>query len=385
LLHREGAELTPPIIKLNSNEKLKLRFDDLDATPKEYFYTVVHCDANWEPSALESYEYLESFTEGEIYDYLESFNTIEDYYNYSVVFPNSDISMTKSGNYILKVYLKGEEDKPAFTRRFMVFEPKVNVSINPKRATSIEYRSFMQEVDFTINTKYFRVINPYQNLKVVVRQNRRWDNAIFGLQPKFVKDNQLIYDFEEENIFYGGNEFRNFDIKSVKYQTMRVRKIDFKMNEYHAYLLNDIRRPFQRYDSETDINGKKLIKNEDVEDSDTESEYVNVYFNLPYKTILADGSIYVFGAITDWQFKDEAKLEYDFTTNSYRTSIYLKQGYYDYAYMFLENKSSKADMSFIEGSHWEAENDYMVLVYYRDQGNLHDELIGVQYANTVNK
>ena len=385
LLHRDGAELTPPVIRLNSNEKLKLRFDDLDARPKEYYYTVIHCNADWKPSDLEQYEYIENFTEGEIYDYLESFNTVEDYFNYTVTFPNTDISITKSGNYVLKVYLKNQEDQPAFTRRFMVFEPTLNVEINLKRATLIEYRNYKQEVDFTIRSGSEKIYNPYQNLKVVLMQNGRWDNAIFSLKPKFVKDNAFIYDYEEENLFDGGNEFRNFDIKSVKYQTMRIRQIDDKMQQYHAYVQDDERRPFQRYTTQTDINGKKLIKNEDVKDSDTESEYVNVYFNLPYQTVLADGSLYVFGAITDWQFKDEAKLKYDYTTNSYRAKLYLKQGYYDYAYVFLENNATTGDISFVEGNHWETENDYMILVYYREPGTLYDKLAGVQYANTVTK
>lgn len=384
LLHRKGFELTYPFIQLNTEEKLKFSFDDFDDELKRYKYTVIHCNANWKPSQLQPFEYIDGFIEAYIEDYEGSFNTLQAYMHYEAVFPNRNFSITKAGNYILKVWAEGNKNQPIFTRRFMVHDPKVNIEANIKQPTVIDYRNYKQELDFNIlTTGMYSIDNPYQNLKVVLRQNNRWDNAVYGLQPKFVKSNKLVYDYQDKNVFNGCNEFRNFDIKSLQYQSIQVKKIDYKTNEYHVYLLDDKRRPFQRYLSIEDINGRRLIKNEDANNPAIESEYAYVHFTLPYKNPLVDGALYVFGELTGWNFKEEAKMKYNFNKNAYEAKLYLKQGYYNYLYAFLGNNKSEGDLTLVEGNHYETENDYMILVYYREPGQLHDKLIGIKVINSV--
>jgi len=387
LLYKEGFELAPPLIQLGTDEKLKLSFDDLSDEMQSYKYTIIHCDANWTPSDLMPAEYIDGFTDDNISTYSSSFNTLQKYYHYELTFPTENLKPTKSGNYILKVYKDEDtEENLVFTRRFMIFDQTVTVTGNVKRATSIEDMDYKQEVDFTIGYSNYTISNPYSDLKVVVTQNDRWDNAITNLKPKYVKNNLLDYDYDDENTFNGGNEFRHFDMKSVQFISDRIHKISMDSLGYEIYLMPDIKRSFTVYSSMTDINGKKFIKTDEaIKNADIEGEYVYVHFTLPYTENVTEGNIYIFGAITDWHFQKEAIMKYNSAISAYEGTLYLKQGYYNYDYVLLKNNESVGDETFIEGNHYDTENDYTIYVYHKEQGTSYDKLIAVKRLNSIRK
>ena len=382
LLHRNGWDLSPPLILFNSTEKLKLSFDDLDANKKDFIYTIEFCDANWKPSDLKQYEYIDGYFEDYIYDYEFSLNTIQPYTHYELVFPTEDLIPTKSGNYILKVFID-DPDSVYFTRRFKIVDQKINIEGKVKQATNIADRYYKQELDFEISTTGYRIVNPYIDLKVVLTQNGRWDNAIRDLKPKMVIGDKLDFNYDKENVFNGGNEFRSFDIKSLKYNTQYVGKIEYTFDGYQVYLKEDQKRTFRVYKTEDDINGRKKIKTEDGYDSDTEAEYVNVHFFLPFPAPLIDGDIHITGALTDWRYSEKSKMDYNFKRKGYEKTLFLKQGYYNYQYVLLMHGKSEGDETFIEGNHSETENDYTIYIYYREPGEDYDKLIGVKHINSL--
>jgi len=384
LLRLNEWELSAPVIKLKTEEKLKLSFDDFSENTKNYKYTIIHCSANWTPSDLLPTDYIDGFTDDNITSYQYSLNTIQKYIHYDLVFPTENLRITKSGNYIIKVYIEGNPENPVITRRFMVTNPLVTITTTIKRATVLEARDAKQEIDFTINSGAYSVENAFSNLTIVLMQNDRFDNIINTLKPQYVRGNELVYDFEEGNTFTGGSEFRKFDMKSIKYLALHIKKIIFD-TAYQVYLLPDAKRQFMVYNSDKDINGKRFIKTEDGTNSDTEAEYAYVHFTLPYDAPTIDGDVYVFGSLTDWSFPKEAKMKYDYNERAYKASLYLKQGYYNYEYVFLKTGEKAADESFIEGSHWETENDYSIYVYYRQPGTLYDQLIGSTKVNSTKK
>lgn len=376
LVHKKGFELTMPVIELGTDEAVFVSFDDLEAVKMNYRYTVVQCDALWHPTTLQAMEYLDGFTEGYINDYKFSFNTLQPYTHYSFSFPGENSGITKSGNYLIKIYLPGNEDKPVATCRFMVYENLVSVAGKVKQATLIEDRPYKQEVDFTINKQGYAISDYYNNLKVILMQNGRLDNQISSLKPRMVTGDILDYNYDDINVFDGGNEFRNFDIKSFNYNSERVRKMNHDSAIYHIYLYDDIKRPFKVYISEDDINGRRLIKNEERTDSDIEADYAKVHFTLPYDNPLLDGSLYILGALTNWQFLPEAKMNYDFSKKDYTCTLLLKQGYYNYQYVYVKNSSSSGDETLVEGNHSVTNNEYFIFVYYRQQGEYYDRLVG---------
>lgn len=384
MLYKNPSQLNYPIISLNSGETLQLSFDDLGRGYKTYMYTLIHCTANWKPSDLNNNEYIEGFAEDEIFDFKYSSNTDVPYTHYDVNFPNENMKILNSGNYIIKVYPVNNSDKPILTKRFMVYESHIGVKLDIKRATDVNESYFRQEVDFKLNHDGYDITNSYNNLKVVLMQNYRWDNAITGLTPRFINDTELNYDYNSsENVFDANNEFRAFDIKSTQYQTARVKSIVYDKADKleHIYLLDDEPRSFKKYYNQPDLNGNFLVKRNGSNDNDTQADYVKVHFSLPYPVPFQDGNLYIIGKFTDWKFKEELKLDYDTLNKRYTKPVLLKQGYYDYVYCFVKDRSKNTgDISTIEGSHYEAENEYSVLVYHRGVNDYYDRLVGFATA-----
>jgi hypothetical protein len=384
LLYKAGFELSPPIIRLNTNDKLILAFDELFAEIKQYKFTIVHCDALWRTSDLQQMEYIEGFTENNIEDYKSSFNTTVPYVNYVLEFPSEYLRIKKSGNYILKIYLDAFKDENVvLTRRFMVYEPKVNIEGKVENTLDLDLRYTHQQVNFKLLTGNYFLVDPYSNLHVMVMQNGRGDNMIKDIQPRMITGS--VYDFGrlEQLVFPAGNEYRYFDMKTLKYNTDRMQSLQYTTDGYDVYLMEDKPRAKSSYYYEEDINGRRLISVNDAQDSYTEGDYAWVHFFLPYWPPLADGNLYVSGALSDWQYGPSNLMTYNFDTRTYEAKIQLKQGYYNYEYIFLENKSKVGDATFMEGSFWETTNEYTIFVYHRQPGDTYDQLVGVGYVNSV--
>ena len=382
-LHDANFEISQPILSLGSEQTLKFSFDDLDFDFKNYNYSFIHCSASWAPDDLVPAEFMEGYPENPITEYQHSLNTLQHFTHYNLIFPNKNLHFTKSGNYILKVYLDGNSDNPVITRRFMIYENKVNIQSKVTPASIIEYRNFKQELDFTINHAGYTISNPYDDLKIVITQNNHWDNAKTNLKPLFVKDNELVYDYDDENVFTGGNEFRYFDIKSIRYHSERIAYVEKDAAGIHVDLLPDEKRTFKRYSTYTDINGNFLIKVQEGTNSELEAEYCYVKFFLTYETPVTDGSLYVFGAFNGWQCTAENLMHYNTKRSGYECTLYLKQGYYNYEYVFLKNGAAETDETLIEGMHYETENDYTIYVYHQQRGTFYDQLIGVRRLNSM--
>jgi hypothetical protein len=385
LLFKTGFEMSFPVMSLGGSEELTFSFDDLDGDLKHYRYTFIHCDASWNTSTdITPTDYISGYSDEEIIDYAYSYNTMVKYTHYTLKFPTSHLQPKLSGNYLLVVFLD-EPSQPVITRRFMVLEKlSPGVTGEARQANTVNGRYTRQEVDFVIHPNNMQILDPNHDLKVNVTQNDRWDNALKNLKPRFVRGDELDYNYEGEKSFNGGNEFRNFDTKSLKYNTEHIRKMEFDSGYTQVYLLDDIPRTFKNYATEKDINGRRLIKNEDyAQNSDIEADYTMVHFFVPWPAILTNGKVYLMGALTDWQLDDNSRMAYDFTRHGYAKTLLLKQGYYNYEYVLVDNKTGVADEGYFEGSHWETENEYTVWVYYRAPGGLYDRLICVQNLNTI--
>jgi len=377
-LHKSGFSLSDPIIQLNTDEQLQLDFDDLDGDLREYYCTLIHCDANWTPTGIWANEYLEGDMEERIETYSFSFNTRQSYTHYQYLFPNERIKIRLSGNYLLKVFMRGEngEELPVITRRFLVFDPKVHIEATVKRASTIEESETHQEIDFSILTQGYRIDAAYEDMHVTILQNFRWDNALTTLKPYMVKGDILDYQFDNgSNQFKGGNEFRNFDLKSLKYLSARVKEIRYENGMYYVLLWENERRTFKVYTGEDDINGRFLLKTEDESAVETLGEYALVNFFIPYQAPFTHGNLYVAGGFNCWQYTPENRMRYNFERKGYEADILFKQGYYNYLFVYLENNGMAGDETLIEGSHPETGNTYTILVYHKERGSLYEQLI----------
>lgn len=382
----EENELSVPVIELGSQTKLVLKFDDLSEDANQYTYTIIHCDANWNESYIQQLDYLNGFADNPLDDYAQSFNTTVKFVNYQLTIPNEDCSPKISGNYALVVFEGNDRQKLVLIQRFYVVEPLVRIEGLVKKATFDPYNGDNQEVDFKIYHEKLRLLNPREDIKVVLMQNRRWDNAILNLKPLFIKENMLDYDYNKENVFPGGNEFRYFDMRSVRHNGENVLDIQFIRPYYHVTVMPDQIRNGKEYFFYKEMNGNFVVESQDrVTDYDTECDYAFVHFFLPVPSQLVGGSVNVFGALTGWNANKSNEMKWNFQRAGYELTLLLKHGYYNYQYVYVPQGSQKADAANLEGSHYETENEYQIFAYYRDMAGRYDRLIGYTNITSLNR
>ena len=380
--HRVGSPLSEPIIELFTQEQVELSFDVLGTEAPFLNYSIIHCNADWTKSDLSPIEYLDGFNDDQIFDISYSANTLRAYTHYNLVIPNQNIRPKFSGNYLLVIY-ENDINKPVLTRRFFVYEKRVDIDAYFSRATRIEDQLTRQELNFTIN-KMAYPINALHRMNVFIKQNGRNDNMIVNPKYLSVNPDKIIYENTGNIVFDGGGEFRAFDIKSVRYNLENVQQVKNHNGDYHAWLYETKSRQYAAYESNPDINGRYFIKTEDWNDP-LQAEYVNVHFFLKTPNPFLDGDVYVFGQLTDWKYLPEAKMKYVSELGGYNATLLLKQGYYNYQYMFVPFQKGKPDVSRLEGNFWQANNDYTIFVYYREDGAIADKLVGLKQLNSLQR
>jgi hypothetical protein len=385
-LYREGWNLSYPVLKLNSSDKLELHFDLLGNRIETLYYTFIHCDKDWKKSDIFYNDYLEGFPENPVEDFKPSFNTTVNYTHYKLLFPNDRVNITLSGNYILKIYPENSPDEPVITKRFIVTEDGAVIKTDVHRPRMTSDNNAGQQIDFTVTLSSLKVADPYRDIYSFILQNGRWNNAKRNLKPDVAGSGELKYNsLSEKNIFMGGNEFRYFDIKSIRYKTEYVRIIDFQAPYYNVYLQPSDNREAKPYFYNQDFNGKYYVAFQEGRNPDTDGDYVNVFFTLHSKYKIEGGDMYVSGAFNNWAFNENNRMLYNSGDEQYECTILLKQGWYNYEYVFLKNGDTEGVASLFEGSHYETENDYMVIVYYRNPRDRYDRIIGTATANTLNR
>ena len=377
-LYREGWSNSYPIMVMNEMVPLILEFDELSSSLGDFSYQIYHCDADWRRSELLEQEYMEGFFENRIRDAEASFNTYFSYTHYRMELPNDEISLTKSGNYFLLIY---RYDELVFTRRFMVSEAAVNIRAKAGRPVLSAYRENSHEVDVTVEHHGYRIDDPFRETALSIYQNGIWDYEISGLQPLFVNPGELVYDYQEENIFLAGNEYRMFNTRSTQVREYHIQEIDYR-DYFHFHLKPDQPNPAHLYFDRDDLNGRSFIEATRTTDPTLEADYVYVHFTLQMPFPLGDGNVFIAGECANWQFTEMNKMEYDNETQAYRGTLLLKQGRHNYRYIYLPKDFAVFDISEIEGSHYLTRNEYLILFYHRPQGERYDRLVGHQVIHS---
>ncbi len=384
LLHPKDAPLSFPVIALNSGQQFLLSFDDLSPNINNYTYTIIHCTPDWKPTTnLFTSDYISGYTEENISGYEYSFNTFQKYIHYSIAFPHENFQISKSGNYIVKVYQDYNPENIVLTMRFMMVDAQFEIqpTLRPSSIPADQY--YKHELDFNLLTAQKDITDPFSEIKVVLLQNYNWSHAITGLKPRFISNESLNYNYDGENNFDAGNEWRYFDIRSLTYQSERILNYEFTDGIYHTLLKPDDKRNFKQYRFYGDIDGERSIEVQVGNRSEIEADYSYVHFKLNTIPPLKDGNVYVFGQLTNWELLPEAKMKYNEEAKAYENTLLLKQGYYNYKYVVLRDKELKPDEGYYEGNFYQTENVYQVLVYFKSVVGDYYQLLGTSLVKSA--
>ncbi len=386
-LQKANDPYSYPLIRLNSVDDLELYFDDLDGDIKNYYYTFQLCNADWTPSDLRPFDYIKGFQTNRITTYRNSSIAFVKYTNYYARIPDRNCSPSRSGNYLLKVFLDSDTSKLVFTKRFLVVEIKSSISgqVLQPFAGSIFRTHQKLQVAVSLNST-LNVFNQ-QDVEVVLLQNYAWPTASYLQRPTIYRGNYFEYSDESTNSFPAGKEWRWIDLRSIRLMSERMQRIDKQPTRTDVYVKPDNERKQQIYYYYRDINGLFTIETTDNVNPFWQSDYVYTHFTFfpPGNQQYPERDIYLFGEFTNYAADENSKMEFNTEKGAYEKTLLLKQGFYNYSYVTLPVKKSDEPVSFenTEGNYPSTENVYLVLVYYRPFGGRSDELIGYTLLNSL--
>lgn len=381
-VYPDGDWTTLPVLKLGSDNKVEIGFDELSHDYKRYAYRLIHCNADWKRSDMSVLEYMEGFPENDVESGEQSVSTLTLYTHYTLSVPNDNIKLLISGNYVVEVFDKDGNGETLLTACFMVAENKSLIDASLTATTDIDFKQLHQQLNFIIRPVGLSINQPLNELKVVVQQNHRRDTEIRNISPISINGDIFQYEHNKDLIFKGGNEYRRFDMTTFKYPGLNVNRVEYFKPFYNVELLPSGKRN-TGYTYDKDQNGRFLIHSQEALEDKTGSDYFLVHFTLPMENPVLDGGFFLLGDFMNNRQDAASKLLYNFETKAYEKTLLLKQGAYNYQYVFRPSKGGKSSAELTEGSYWQTENEYQIFVYYHPAGERYDRLIGFRQVQTT--
>jgi hypothetical protein len=373
----DGEPMSEPYIEMDGEKRIKIVFDALHHSSGRFAYSVVHCDADWKKSMLLPIEYMSGFQHVTIDDFANSMNTTTHYTNYQVFFPNENMQLLVSGNYAVRIYDEDDVDNIILTACFSVVEPLIDIDASISGNTDIDFNKTHQQVDFTIDRTNVNITYPQNDLKIFVYQNTNRNDIRTDLQPSAIIGSRIRYGHNRNLIFDSGNEYRRIEFLTHRYNGMGVESTGFYNPYYHVTLYQEQKRGGNTYLYDQDQNGRFFIRCSGCNDSDVEADYCIVHFSLASEP-MPGGDLYIAGNLFYHITDERNRMEYNAEAGAYEKAIMLKQGLYNYHYVFVEKGAAKPGLARTEGNFFETGNEYTIAVYYRPAGARYDRLIGVR-------
>ena len=368
-----------PIIRLG--DPFQLEFDDLFGNEANYYYTITHCDYDWRPSQLVKSEYLQGFDDIRIQTYTNSFNTLQIYSHYFLALPNKNTSLLVSGNYVIKIL--NEDKEVVFSRKFIMYEDLVSVPMQVKRTRTVSAINFKQNLDFAIKSPNILFQSPLKNVKVLLLKNGQLSTAITNVPAMYTIGNDLIYKYDTETQFWGGNEYHYFENKDIRAANNNIGRVQSTGGLYSSLLYSNNARAGQPYTFYPDINGNFVVKNLNSQNDNIEADYAWVYFTLSAPAYYGKSDIYVTGMFNNYALTPEFKMDYNKEKGVYEKAIMIKQGFTNYQYTIADKSGKIDEANAIDGNFYQTENNYFALVYYRENNQRYDRVIGKGVASSV--
>lgn len=370
-----------PIFELGST--FELQFDDLFGNEANYYFEITHCDYDWKPTNIPKTDYVLGFDNQRITDYTNSFNTLQLYSHYRLPFPNQFATQLRiSGNYMLKIL--NEDREVVFSRKFILYEDRCTVAAQVKRSRNLSNIDYKQNLDFSITSNDIVFQNPLQNVKTLLIQNGNFNTNIKNVPPQYTLANQLVYKYDGETQFWGGNEFLYFENKDIRVASNNVAKVGANSDIYNSFLYTSAARANHIYTVNQDVNGNFVVKNINASNNTIEADYAWVYFSLSAPAFRLDKDIYITGMFNNYSLSPEYKMDYNAEKGIYEKAVMIKQGFTNFQYTVADKKGIIDYENAIDGNFYQTENEYTILVYYRESTDRYEKVIGKGNASSLN-
>ena len=375
----QSNENVVPIFKLGDG--FQFQFDDLYGNEANYYFEIVHCDYDWNPTDIPKTEYMKGFDGQRIQEYQNSINTLQIYSHYKLPIPNQYMQLRISGNYILKIL--DESKDVVFSRKFIIYEDLVTVPMQIKRARTANYLDYKHNIEFSIKSLVINFQNPLKNIKVTLLQNGQLNTAIKNIVPQYTIGNDLIYKYDTQTQFWGGNEFLYFDNSDIRSAGNNISRINSSNGIYNTNLYTNNAKANYPYSVTPDVNGNFVVRNIGATQNEIEADYAWVYFSLSAPKFMKNKGVYITGMFNNYSLSPEYKMDFNAAKNIYEKAILIKQGFTNFQYQIADDKGNIDSENAIDGNFWQTENEYTVLVYYRENNDRYDRVIGKTTASSI--
>jgi hypothetical protein len=341
-LYKNGDQASFPAMALNSGEALELHFDDLEGDVKNYYYSFQLCNADWTPSMLRTFEYTKGFQNVRISTYRNSSLAFTRYTHYQATVPDRNSAPSRSGNYLLKVFLNGDTSQLVFTKRFVVVENKAAVSAVIQQPFNTRMQS-SQKLQITVKTDARVQIFSPTDLKVVVLQNNNWQTALYIDRPTIYRGNYYEYNDEAVTVLPAGKEFRWIDLRSFRLKSDRMLDLQGRGKNTFVTVKPDGQRTDQPYVFYRDLNGSYTIEALESINPFWQGDYASVQFSYfpPGNRPFEGKDLYLFGEFTQYAMDTTGRMNFNADRGAYEKTLFLKQGYYNYNYVTLPSGGKK--------------------------------------------
>ena len=350
------------------NDIINISFDILGGKKSDYYYQITHCDYQWNPSKISKLEYIDGFDDIRITSYVFSKNTFQSFTNFSFQIPNENLKIKIDGNYVIKIF--DENYNEIFERKIIILNNLTNGLVNITRSKEILDSSYSQNIQALFSNTNNIIFNNNSDYKLAVIKNNNLNFSKYFSSPRLQTGSNIIYD----NIkFKGGSEYLYFDSKNILSTSNEIKQVNFK-NIYNTILYDDYEESI--YTQQPDINGTYII-NANCNEKKTCADYTNVKFNLRTNKNYAS-DIYLIGEFNGHEINEKYKMK-KYNKNYYSANIILKQGIYNYKYVFKTN-SGFEDLS----NFWQTENNYKAILYEKKITDRYYKIIGYGEKNSNN-
>lgn len=369
--HRMGNPTSGPILNLDSNDQLLLRFDHLSFDSKQFRVSLTHHNPDWSRSGLPPERFMNGFYNLTLNSGKVSQNNRPSYRQYSFMFPSEQFQITKSGNYLLKI----EDADTGFlvlTLPFFVYENKGSIT------SSVEQRSVPRQNLRRVHRPVGQftlpdfVDQPQFDLEFYFAQNRFWGRTKQADELDFSAPDHVQFEMSQDEAFIGDYEFRTLFLNELSQESSEV--IEAFPSEIPPRLI--LRDDAQGFGASGFINLVRIgpFGNPDMNLS---AGYGNVVFRFdPDQPPDSTESIHLLGDFNNWSVSTNNELQFDVNTGRWETNQIIKQGEYKYKYVLVDENEIK-DLYFDE-NFTNNRQQYHAFVYMRDPNNFYYRLLQVQ-------
>lgn len=386
--HVQSVQLAPtrwkqsaPIVSIERGEHLELTFDYVGGPASYLRYRFVYCDTHWQPTGAIAPEFMRGYPLNEIRDMRPSTAIRPGYTHYRLEWPNSDVQLMRSGNYVIQVVSAYNEQQVLLQRQFALCEEMLPIEVHVDNAYTANFQRGKE-----ISAKLGLV--PGVEIHAVYLKQSWYDGRYRELvvRNRDVFGRQVVYGsafpMGKEGVWEDGADWRVLDVHNLSAPGQGVERLTYEGGSYHAEVVVD--RPVRPLldNGHPDLNGYFAYgdPNTPWQPAGVTGEYLYAYFTLllpppneigfMHEELRGQPLLFVPGVAGAEQ---GLPMRYSLARQQYEASLLLKQGVYSYRYGLQRREG--IDFMAIEGSYGSATQEYHVLVYGRMPGDRYDRLL----------